>query len=149
MNFADYLTADHIMLEQKVSSKKKALEQAAHKIHSKSGIDEKLIFERLIARENLGSTAVGKHIAIPHCRLANLADPILCLMRVVEGVDYDSPDDLPVKIFIVLVVPEDATQHHLDLLSNIVSYFNDSVVVEQILEAKDEIEILNILKDHS
>ena len=80
----------------------------------------------LFEREQLGSTAIGKRVAIPHCRIDDLSNPIVALLRVSQGVNYEAPDELPVKLIFALLLPSDATQQHLDILASLASRFNDA-----------------------
>lgn len=78
----------------------------------------------MLAREKLGSTALGDGIAIPHCRLADCVTPSGVLMTLNSRADYDSPDGEDVDIIFALVVPSDATQEHLNLLADIARLFS-------------------------
>ncbi len=95
------------------------------------------IFAQLIARERLGSTGLGAGIAIPHCRIANCSEPIGCLATLEEAIDFDAPDDIPVDILFVLLVPEEAHQAHLDILARIARLFSQSDFCEQLRSAPD------------
>ncbi len=80
----------------------------------------------LLAREKLGSTALGDGIAIPHCRLADCEAPAGVLMTLTSPADYDSPDGEDVDIIFALMVPSDATQEHLNLLADIARLFSQA-----------------------
>ena len=147
MDFADYLTADHISLAPQINSKKKVLERLAEMfVLQDETLDKNTVFNKLLEREHLASTAMGGAIAIPHCRLDTLAQPIVALLRVDNGVEYDAPDGIPVKLFTALLVPEDATQQHLDLLANLASQLNNTGLVKQLLEASETSEVLKLFK---
>ncbi|MHA7817722.1 MAG: PTS IIA-like nitrogen regulatory protein PtsN [Pseudohaliea sp.] len=79
---------------------------------------------KLLAREKLGSTGLGGGIAIPHCRLASCTRPLGALVTLREPADFDAPDDAPVDILFVLLVPEEAHQEHLDILAAIARLFS-------------------------
>ncbi|KGE03222.1 PTS sugar transporter subunit IIA [Pseudohaliea rubra] len=81
---------------------------------------------KLLAREKLGSTGLGGGVAIPHCRLANCAEPLGALVTLGEPADFDAPDDTPVDLLVVLVVPEEAHQDHLDILASIARLFSQA-----------------------
>lgn len=80
----------------------------------------------MLAREKLGSTALGDGIAIPHCRLADCEAPAGVLVTLASAADYDSPDGDTVDIVFALVVPNDATQEHLNLLADIARLFSQA-----------------------
>jgi PTS system nitrogen regulatory IIA component len=101
-------------------SKKRLFETAATLIAAhKEVLVERDIYGSLLAREKLGSTALGDGIAIPHCRVSTCKQPVVALMTLDEGIDFDAPDDKPVDIVILLLVPEEATQEHLNVLAGL------------------------------
>ena len=104
---------------------------------SLDGVGEVDLFDQLIARERLGSTGLGQGIAVPHCRLAQIERPIAALAKLDEAVDFESPDRKPVDLLFVLVVPEAATDDHLNLLAAVVERFNDSALVKSLRQAAD------------
>ena len=108
------------------SSKKKVFEAAAHLIsHDQLSLSESEVFSALFAREKLGSTGLGKGIAIPHCRINNCTHALGALLTMAEPVDFDAPDGQPVDILFVLLVPEGANEEHLKILSGLARRLND------------------------
>lgn len=119
-------------------SKKRVLQSLAERLAaSLDGVAEVDLFDQLIARERLGSTGLGQGIAVPHCRLAQIERPIAALAKLDEAVDFESPDRKPVDLLFVLVVPEAATDDHLNLLAAVVERFNDSALVKSLRQASD------------
>ena len=119
-------------------SKKRVLQSLAERLAaSLDGVGEVDLFDQLIARERLGSTGLGQGIAVPHCRLAQIERPIAALAKLDEAVDFESPDRKPVDLLFVLVVPEAATDDHLNLLAAVVERFNDSALVKSLRQAAD------------
>jgi len=119
-------------------SKKRVLQSLAERLAaSLDGVGEVDLFDQLIARERLGSTGLGQGIAVPHCRLAQIERPIAALAKLDEAVDFESPDRKPVDLLFVLVVPEAATDDHLNLLAAVVERFNDSTLVKSLRQASD------------
>lgn len=106
-------------------SKKRLLESIA-KVISKDqpSLPYKDVFDHLIAREKLGSTGLGQGIAIPHCRIPGCTEPLGTLVTLEDPIDFDAPDDAPVDLLFVLLVPEEANQQHLDILANIARLFS-------------------------
>ncbi|MGB1140051.1 MAG: PTS IIA-like nitrogen regulatory protein PtsN [Halioglobus sp.] len=88
------------------------------------GLPQHEVLDQLNARERLGSTGMGEGIAIPHCRVANCASPIGALLTLEEAIDYDAPDERPVDLLFVLLVPEEAHQEHLDILAEVARLFS-------------------------
>jgi len=119
------------------TSKKKALQQIAGLISKQfNELDENTIFDNLIARERLGSTGIGQGIAIPHSRLDNCNQVIGCLFTLETGIAFDSIDNEDVDILFVLLVPQEATSEHLELLSQIAEKFNNKSFCAQLRESK-------------
>ena len=77
------------------------------------------VTDNLFARESLGSTGLGAGVAIPHGRIKGLKQPLAAFMRLAEPIPFESPDGKPVSLLIFLLVPEQATQQHLEILSEI------------------------------
>lgn len=108
------------------SSKKKTLENIARVIADEHhNLDENTIFNNLVCRERLGSTGIGQGIAIPHCRLENCSEVIGALLTLEESIPFDAIDNEPVDLLFVLVVPQEATSEHLELLSQLAEKFNN------------------------
>ncbi|MGE7993090.1 PTS IIA-like nitrogen regulatory protein PtsN [Pseudomonas sp. NPDC089554] len=125
-----------------VTSKKKALEIVAKAIIKEvPELDEQDVFEKLIAREKLGSTGFGNGIAIPHCRLEGCNSPVSALLHLDAAIDYDAIDGAPVDLLFVLLVPEAATDAHLELLRQIASMLDRKEVRDR-LRAADSSEAL-------
>jgi UPF0042 nucleotide-binding protein len=93
------------------------------------------VFEALIAREKLGSTGFGNGIAIPHCRLKGCEAPISALLHLEAPIDFDAIDGAPVDLLFVLLVPEAATDAHLELLRQIASMLDRKEVREKLRSA--------------
>lgn len=142
----DYLSPDSIRLKQSVSSKKRALEILSEGLASSSGaLALTDVFEALLGRERLGTTAIGDGIAIPHgrCKLAQHASVVL--LKLEEGVDYEAPDGQPVDLMFALLAPEEHAQEHLDLLSGIASLCSDPEFVSELRQQTSAEGLLKIL----
>ena len=110
-------------------------------------LDAQDIFESLIAREKLGSTGFGNGIAIPHCRLAGCSAPISAVLRLDTAVDFDAIDGAPVDLLFVLLVPEAATDEHLELLRQIASMLDRAEVRERLRRAQSSEELYQVVVD--
>ncbi len=125
MKLSEILSPDCIRLDADATSKKRVLESASQLLaDTDNALSRREVFDCLIAREKLGSTGLGHGVAIPHGRLAGLDKTIGVFLRVPKGVDFDAPDKEPVDLIFALLVPEDSTEEHLQVLANIASYFN-------------------------
>lgn len=122
---AKLLPASNIVLDAEVSSKKRMFEQVGLLFENNQGIARSLVFDSLFAREKLGSTGLGQGVAIPHGRIKGLKDPVGAFLRLKTAVAFDSPDGRPVDLVFVLLVPEQATEQHLEILSELAQMFSD------------------------
>jgi PTS system nitrogen regulatory IIA component len=130
--FQSELTFSHV----EASSKKRALEKAATIISKRQdGINSEDLFELLIARERLGSTGIGKGIAIPHCRHDQVQDISCCLITLKDSVDFDAIDNNPVDILFVLVVPEKSCDQHLETLASLANLMDNAQHRNQLRQA--------------
>jgi PTS system nitrogen regulatory IIA component len=129
------LPAKNILLDLPASSKKRAFEQAGLLFENNQGVARAKVFDSLFARERLGSTGLGQGVAIPHGRLKGLKEAIAAFVRVAEPVPFDAPDGQPVSLMIFLLVPEQASQQHLDLLSELAQMLSDKVFRQSLLNA--------------
>lgn len=119
------LTAERTCIDVAVSSKKKLLEYLGQRIAEYiPGSTPDDIFERLLERERLGSTGIGEGIAIPHCRLKECDQAFGVLLRLANNIDYDAIDQQPVDLVFALLVPEEATDEHLQILAMIARNFS-------------------------
>ncbi len=129
-------------------SKKRVLEQIANLVARElPDLDGQDIFESLVAREKLGSTGFGNGIAIPHCRLPGCMAPISALLRLESAVDFDAIDGAPVDLLFVLLVPEAATDEHLELLRQIASMLDRSDVRDQLRHAPTSERLYQVVVD--
>jgi PTS system nitrogen regulatory IIA component len=94
------------------------------------------VFTQLFAREKLGSTGLGQGIAIPHCRIDNCTRPVGTLLTLDEPIDFDAPDERPVDLLFVLLVPGEAQQQHLDILANIARLFSQDDFCHELRAAR-------------
>ena len=120
------LTPENIVLDLEASSKKRVFEHAGLLFENHQGIARSVVFDSLFAREKLGSTGLGHGIAIPHGRIKGLKEASGAFLRLATPVPFDSPDGKPVSLLFVLIVPEQATEHHLQILSELAELFSES-----------------------
>ncbi|MFZ6674597.1 PTS sugar transporter subunit IIA [Undibacterium sp. Xuan67W] len=118
-NIAKILPLANVLLDLEVSSKKRAFEQAGLLFENNCSIARSTVSDNLFARERLGSTGLGHGVAIPHGRIKGLKAPIAAFVRLAEPIPFESPDGEPVSILIFLLMPDNVTQQHLEILSEI------------------------------
>ena len=95
------------------------------------------MFDSLFAREKLGSTGLGHGVAIPHGRIKGLKEALLACIRLAQPVPFDAPDGQPVTLVFVLLVPEQATERHLQILSELAQLLSDRPLREALARAPD------------
>ena len=137
MNITDLLAPDAVLPALKAQSKKQLLQELAARAHGITRLPERRIFETLIERERLGTTGVGAGIAIPHGRIRGLKAPMAAVLQLKTPIGFDAPDDQPVGLLIFLLVPEAATQTHLEILSEIAELLSDAPLREKIKASTD------------
>ena len=141
------LPPSNIVLDLEVSSKKRMFEQAGLIFENNQGLARSHVFDSLFARERLGSTGLGQGVAIPHGRIKGLREAVAAFVRLSIPVPFDSPDGKPVKLLFVLLVPEQATEQHLQILSELAQMFSDPDLRERLIQAKDAEGLHQIISD--
>lgn len=131
------LPAAQVLVAVDASSKKRAFEEAGLLFETLHGLNRALITDSLFARERLGSTGLGHGVAIPHGRIKGLKQPLAAVFQLDSPIGFDAPDELPVQLMIFLLVPEAATQKHLEILSEIAELLSDSALRERMKSSSD------------
>ena len=139
-------TPDCIALDVPAKSRADAFAAAGELFAKQTGIEASSVVEFLNARENLGSTALGAGVAIPHGRVKGLKQPSAAFMRLQAPIDFAAPDSDPVSILIFLLVPEKATQQHLEILSSIAQLLSDVDARQTLSSAVDPIKVCELLQ---
>jgi nitrogen PTS system EIIA component len=142
---ADILVPERTLWGAQVTSKKRLIEFLSQFLSQQitdSSADE--IYDKLIAREKLGSTGIGEGIAIPHCRLAQCQQTTGVLFRLEKAVDYDAIDHQPVDLVFALLVPEEATNEHLQTLSMLAKKFNDPAFRDSLRTSTDNASLFQV-----
>lgn len=138
---AAILPAEQVLVSLDATSKKRAFEEAGLLFESLHGLSRALVTDSLFARERLGSTGLGHGVAIPHGRIKGLKAPMAAVFQLAQPIGFDAPDERPVALLIFLLVPEAATQKHLEILSEIAELLSDAPLREKIKASTDATEL--------
>ncbi|MDD4912605.1 MAG: PTS sugar transporter subunit IIA [Sideroxydans sp.] len=131
------LTPECILLDSESTSKKRVFERVGILFENSQSIARSQVFDSLFAREKLGSTGLGQGVAIPHGRVKGLRDAVAAFVKMDNAIPFDAPDGLPVNFIFVLLVPERATDLHLQILGELAQMFCDTNFRDQLLQAND------------
>jgi len=130
---ASILTANHVLVQVDLSSKKRAFEEAGLLFENLHGLSRALVTDSLFSRERLGSTGLGHGVAIPHGRIKGLKSPMAAVFQLANPIGFEAPDEQAVGLMIFLLVPEAATQKHLEILSEIAEMLSDSALRDKLM----------------
>jgi len=134
---ASLLPSGNILLDLDAGSKPRLFEAVAALFEANQGLSKKVVIDSLQAREKLGSTGLGQGIAIPHGRIRGLAEAKGAFVRLKTPIAFDSPDGKPVAQVFVLLVPAQATEKHLQLLSELAQMFSEASFRESLASPTD------------
>jgi PTS system nitrogen regulatory IIA component len=121
-----HLNANAIVLDAPYTNKKRAFEAIAQLFENEHSIARSAAYDALFTRERMGSTGLGHGVAIPHGRVKGLKDTLCAVVRLAAAIPFEAPDQLPVQLMVVLLVPENANQKHLDLLGELATLLSSS-----------------------
>lgn len=139
------LPAGNVVLDMLATSKKRAFEQAGLLFENHHGLARSVVFDSLFARERLGSTALGQGVAVPHGRVKGLEQAIAAFIRLAQPVNFDAPDGQPVTMLLCLLVPENATQQHLDILAELAQLMSNKALREALTTEADPAAVYRML----
>lgn len=141
------LTLENVLLDAESASKKRVFERVGLLFENSQKIARSQVFDSLFAREKLGSTGLGQGVAIPHGRIKNLRDAVAAFVKTETPIPFDAPDGAPVNLIFVLLVPERATDLHLQLLGELAQMFSDTSFRERLLASNDPVAIHQMFSD--
>ena len=144
---ATLLPVQNVMLDLDVSSKKRVFEQVGLLFENNRSIARSQVFDSLFAREKLGSTGLGQGVAIPHGRIKGLKEAIGAIIRMKQPIPFDAPDGENVSLIFVLLVPDRATDLHLQILSELAQMFSDKPFRERLLNAQSAAELHQLITE--
>lgn len=141
------LLPDNILLDSESTSKKRVFERAGLLFENNQQIARSQVFDSLFTREKLGSTGLGHGVAIPHGRIAKLKDATAAFVKTTHPIPFDAPDGQPVNLIFVLLVPERATDLHLQILGELAQMFSDAQFRNRLLACDDTAGIHQLFND--
>jgi len=151
MEISQLITPERVKCLSGIGSKKRALESISQLLGSGvAGIDPTDIFHQLIDRERLGSTGMGYGVALPHGRFhsnphnkpaVKLDITLGCFIKLQQGIDFDSPDAKPADLIFGLLVPENCTDEHLQVLATLAKMFSDTAFCDQLRNCQTDEEL--------
>ena len=145
-----YLDKSRVLLLREISSKKRVFEILGETLAADlESVQAAQIYEGLMARERLGTTALGEGVAIPHCRLDNIEHIRCAIIKLDHPVEFDAPDGGNVSIICALVVPTEATEEHLQMLAQLAEFLSNPDNRENLRNCETEQELLEIFTDSS
>lgn len=131
------LPLERVISDLDVTSKKRVFEQVGLLFENSIGVSRSTVYDSLFARERLGSTGLGHGVAVPHGRVKGLKEAAGAFVRTRQPIAFEAPDGNPVNLVFVLLVPEKATDLHLQILSELAEMFSDRDVRTSLCEAAD------------
>jgi len=146
MNFEDLIAPDRIGCQVQAGGKKRSLEAISELIsHGHPSLTGPEVFERLLARERLGSTGMGHGVAIPHGRCPNIQAIRGAFIQLENPIDFDAIDNEPVDLLFALLVPEESDEQHIHVLGQLAGLFRNNAIRESLRTADDAQSIYDIL----
>ena len=142
---ASILPAAHVLVQVDSTSKKRAFEEAGLLFEHLHGLSRAMVTDSLFSRERLGSTGLGHGVAIPHGRIKGLKAPLAAVFQLQSPIGFDAPDEQAVGLLIFLLVPEAATQKHLEILSEIAELLSDATLREKLSRCTDARELHGLI----
>ncbi|MCE2666617.1 MAG: PTS sugar transporter subunit IIA [Burkholderiales bacterium] len=142
---AAILPVEQVLVGVDATSKKRAFEEAGLLFESLHGLSRALVTDSLFARERLGSTGLGHGVAIPHGRIKGLKAPMAAVFQLEQAIGFDAPDEQAVKLLIFLLVPEAATQKHLEILSEIAEILSNASTRDNMISSATASSLHNLI----
>jgi nitrogen PTS system EIIA component len=141
------LPVGQVLLDLESTSKKRVFEQVGMLFENYLGLARAIVFDSLFAREKLGSTGLGQGVAIPHGRIKGLKQAAGAFVRLKTPVPFDAPDGRAVNLLFFLLVPEQATEHHLEILSELAQRFAERSFRDALVAAPDSAAVVALFQN--
>ena len=145
MSISSLLATNRTFINSEISSKKRLLELISEKAAEELSLPQNTIYNKLLERERLGSTGLGKGIAVPHARLGNIEDAHAYFIKLNKPINYDAIDKQKVDLIFVLFIPEESTDEHLQILASLAKIFSQNPVTEKIRLSQTADDIIQVI----
>lgn len=146
MVVSDHFSATDIFLDADVKNKKSLLELIAGEVARRLGRPEEEILDVLKAREDLGSTALGKGVALPHAKLSDIETPVKLFLRLERPIDFEARDGEPIDLVFVVLWPAAAPKGLLEAISGIARNLRDAGFLRSLRQAATPEEVVELLR---
>jgi nitrogen PTS system EIIA component len=147
MDLRDLIRPEAVIPSLKAKDKKQALQELSQKAAALTGLDGRQIFDTLLQRERLGSTGLGRGIAIPHGRLAALQNIVSVFARLDEPIEFEALDEEPVDLIFLLLAPEHAGADHLKALARISRLLREPASIEKLRTSENRAALYSVLTE--
>ncbi|EEM82566.1 MULTISPECIES: PTS fructose transporter subunit IIABC [Bacillus] len=148
MKITELLKRDTVIMDLTASNKEAVIDELVEKLNGANRLNSKMEFkEAILKRESQSTTGIGEGIAIPHAKTKAVKQPSICFGRSVSGINYESLDGQPAHLFFMIAASEGANNTHLETLSRLSTLLMDEGFRKQLLEAKDESELLQLFDE--
>ena len=147
MDLGDLLTPERVIPSLKAKSKKQALQELSQRAAELTGLQARDLFDTLLQRERLGSTGLGRGIAIPHVKVRALKNIVCLFARMEEPIEFDSLDNEPVDLIFLLLAPEHASGDHLKALARISRLLREPNTIARLRAATDSAALYAVLTE--
>ena len=142
----NFLTDETVATGVAIHSKKRLLEYVAELFSNQNPqLDVTAIFEKLIERERLGSTGLGKGIALPHARMDGLEHAQAVFLKLQDAIDFDAMDNKPIDLVVALLVPSETNEEHLQILAGLAGFFNEDENCKLMRETNDHQKLIDLI----
>jgi PTS system nitrogen regulatory IIA component len=148
-SLSKYLWPEDIILDLEVKDKQQLFNEIGRVMEKEHGLSLELLVAGLSRREKLGSTGLGEGVAIPHARMDGLKKIQLCYIRLKTPITFDAPDGKPVSDIIVILVPKQATDEHLQILAETTQIFSDERFRERLHLCRHALEVQEMISTYS
>ena len=145
MTVTALLSLDRVFIDPNISSKKKLLEFIANTVTQQCGLTQSRLFNSLRDRERLGSTGLGNGFAVPHARLPDLKETFGVFVKLAKPINFDAPDNELVDLIFCIIIPEQATDEHLQILASLAKAFSQPAIREDMRAVTTGNDVIRII----
>jgi len=145
MTLGELIGADQVVVGLRVADKGQLLSELSRRAAAALSLPQTAVLQPLLAREQLGSTGLGRGFALPHARLPQLSRAYALLARLARPIDYEAVDEKPVDLVVLLLTPESAANQHLATLAALSRPFREEAFVAQVRKAADVAAVYKVL----